>query len=202
MINKSIWWEKTVEYKFVLDAARDRGLDFAVPLAGIQESAGDGIFSADAKIILVEFKRSSHELVTESDKFISYETAANELSSQDGHHFLIYGECPAKGGLTLQLRACTYFSRVYVQNSVDVLSKGLEPTAFKEYLVKLLAQKKVDGRSSGTVDPESVASAFGVSPRGAEAVSLSEYCRIAMPNLFPKQSDVHIDKPSAPSFGF
>jgi hypothetical protein len=65
MTGKPIWWEKTVEYKFVLDAACNSKLSFAAPLSGVQERAGDGVFAADSKIILVEFKRSFNELDTE-----------------------------------------------------------------------------------------------------------------------------------------
>ena len=62
MSDEVIWWEKTVEYKFIVDAHKERSLDFAAPLSGIQEMAGDGVFSADAKLILVEFKRDFNSL--------------------------------------------------------------------------------------------------------------------------------------------
>lgn len=44
----SKWWEKTVEYRFVLTAA-EHGSMFAAPLDGEEEKAGDTIFSLAAK---------------------------------------------------------------------------------------------------------------------------------------------------------
>jgi len=196
-----VWWEKTIEYKFVLDAAKV-GLQFAAPLSGVQERAGDGVFSADSTIILVEFKRSHSELDTEHDKFTQYETAAKSLCGRDGHHFLVYGstfagECSA----VLRLHACNYFSRTDATPALGALKCGLEPVAFKKYLTELLALKKVDGRSTGTVAPEAVASAFGVSSRGASTISLSEYYRIALPSLYQALKPTSKHSTSVPGFG-
>ncbi|MFE8045402.1 hypothetical protein [Brenneria goodwinii] len=46
MVNKSSeveWWEKTVEYNFVLAAKDDFGLDLLAPFDGNAESVGDAI---------------------------------------------------------------------------------------------------------------------------------------------------------------
>jgi|GEM_PF-6432209 len=48
-------------------------------------------FSADSKIILVEFMRSHRELNTEWNKFIHYENTAKAPKGQDKHHFPVYG---------------------------------------------------------------------------------------------------------------
>ncbi|MFM0524192.1 hypothetical protein PQR11_04280 [Paraburkholderia strydomiana] len=45
MTTSITWWEKTVEYAFVLQTATF--VDFAAPLAGVEERAGDGIFASD-----------------------------------------------------------------------------------------------------------------------------------------------------------
>jgi hypothetical protein len=135
---------------------------------------------------------------------LDYDAAVTRLSKEDCHHFLVYGKMrttSANETPSLQLHACTYFSRLSEGNMQTVLSKGLEPAAFKKYLNQLLEQKKVDGRSSGTVAPESVASAFGVSPNGLEAISLSEYCRIVMPHLYADLKPIPTDTPTSPGCG-
>lgn len=194
---KSIWWEKTVEYKFILDAEREVGLRFAAPLSGVQERAGDGVFSSDSRVVLVEFKRSEDELDTEHEKFVDYESAVKALGAKDGHHFLVYGSLEANEN-ELRLHACRYFSRNVVVGALGVLKCGLDPSAFKEYLAELVALKKVDGRSSGTVAPESVASAIGVSQKGVSAISLSEYYSIAMPYLYQSPTPTKIYQSPTP----
>ncbi|WP_338617200.1 hypothetical protein [Achromobacter sp. E1] len=198
MKSQQVWWEKTVEYKFVLDAERKRGLQFAAPLSGVHERAGDGVFSSDSKIALVEFKRSEAELETERDKFADYEEASELLMAKDGHHFLVYG---SYFDPELRLNACTYFSRNTVASPLDLLNFGLESVKFNEYLADLLALKKVDGRSSGTVAPESVASVIGVTREGVSATSLSEYIRIAMPYLYQAPTPSQTYQPPTPGYG-
>ncbi|NHQ86278.1 hypothetical protein HA050_09130 [Iodobacter sp. HSC-16F04] len=182
MESKPIWWEKTVEYKFILEVERNSRLDFAAPLSGVQENAGDGVFGYDSKIVLIEFKRSKNELASEHNKYTNYEDAVEALSGKDNHHFLVYGSCSKNNELCLHAR--NYFSQKKAMDVLDILNHGLGPSAFKSYLYALLALKKTDQRSSGTVGPESVASAVGVSTRGVSSISLSEYYRLAAPELY------------------
>ena len=149
--------------------------------------------------MLIEFKRSENELDTEHDKFENYADAVKELGAEDGHHFLVYGACK-KNENELNLHACNYFSRNVVDDALDTLNRGLEPTAFNEYLAKLVALKKADGRSSGTVAPESVASAIGVSSKGVSTISLSEYYRIAIPNLYQALTQTQTYQSSTPGY--
>ncbi|TPW23421.1 hypothetical protein FH712_10010 [Marinobacter nauticus] len=186
MKNDEIWWEKTVEYKFVIEAERHKGLNFAAPLSGVQERAGDGVFSSDSKIILVEFKRGLADLKTEQDKFICFESAREEMRGKDTHHYLVYGSKAQEAGSDLCLNAKHYFSRKSVDSAMSILDSGLDSEDFMAYLDGLIRLKKVDKRSTGTVGPESVASAVGVSASGVSAVSLSEYVRIAMPTLYKR----------------
>lgn len=197
-MESKLWWEKTVEYKFVLDAERMRGLQFAAPLSGVHERAGDGIFSSDSKIVLIEFKRSEAELETERDKFVDYENASELLISKDGHHFLVYGSYVDP---ELRLNACTYFSKNIIASPLDLLDFGLESDKFNEYLADLLALKSVDGRSSGTIGPESVASVIGVSSTSAFATSLSEYVRTEMPYLYQAPTPTQTYQPPTPGYG-
>jgi len=182
MTGKEIWWEKTVEYKFVLDAAKESGLDFAAPLSGIQEMAGDGIFSADAKLILVEFKRDFNSLKSEVDKFTCYDKAAKKLKGRDNHHFLVYGYVEKK---ELKLQARNYFAVKKIHPPLSILNKGLADSEFKEYLKDLITLKKVDKRSSsGTVAPEFLNTVIGLSSDGASSIPLTEYVRKALPELY------------------
>lgn len=171
-----IWWEKTIEYKFIMDSSRLRRLEFAAPLSGIQERAADGIFAKDAKIVLIEFKRSAAELDSEKTKFKNYEIAEKALNKCDGHHFLVYGSSE-KQEAELKLHAQTFFSRAPIESIFGLLDCGIEPAAFEKYLIQLIKCKKDDRRSSGKVGPESFACVIGVSENGASAISFSEYCR-------------------------
>ncbi|AYF20131.1 TPA: hypothetical protein NJ279_004510 [Vibrio parahaemolyticus] len=196
MTDKSIWWEKTVEYKFVVDAAKceERNLDFAAPLSGIQEMAADGVFSADAKLILVEFKRDLKSLKTEADKFTCYKKAAKKMKGRDRHHFLVYGYISRENQLELEARR--YFSLNKKYPPLSILDEGLVDSEFKEYLRDLIKLKKVDKRSSGTVAPEFLNSVMGVSPQGASSISLSEYVRIKLPELY--QALIKTNEPDGP----
>ncbi|MEZ8724591.1 hypothetical protein ITG08_20975 [Vibrio cyclitrophicus] len=181
MPDEVIWWEKTVEYKFIVDAHKERNLDFAAPLSGIQEMAGDGVFSADAKLILVEFKRDLNSLKTEKDKFTNYEKAKRKMRGRDNHHFLVYGYvCDQK----LNLEARQYFSVSKKHEPLSILDMGLENSEFIDYLKDLIALKKVDKRSSGKVSPEFISSVVGISSGNVSSISLTEYVKKAIPELY------------------
>ncbi|MDO8065625.1 hypothetical protein [Janthinobacterium sp. SUN206] len=65
-----IWWEKTVEYKFLLDFTRNISNADAYPLASVEEEAGDAMFSVDgAQWALFEFKRDENSFKSELKKF-------------------------------------------------------------------------------------------------------------------------------------
>ncbi|WP_052247453.1 hypothetical protein [Alteromonas macleodii] len=177
-----IWWEKTVEYNFVIRTAIDKKINFAAPLSGVQEVGGDGIFGIDAKLILVEFKRSQKELKTERDKFVCYEKAKDKLIGRDNHHFLVYGSEGDNSNLNLHARH--YFSLKEVESALSILELGVNDEEFKSYLDDLIELKKEDGRSDGSVGPESVASVVGVSPESVSSISLTEYVRLALPRLY------------------
>lgn len=177
-----IWWEKTVEYNFVIRTAIDKKINFAAPLSGVQEIGGDGIFGIDAKLIHVEFKRSQKELKTERDKFVCYEKAKDKLIGRDNHHFLVYGSEGDNSNLNLHARH--YFSLKEVESALSILELGVNDEEFKSYLGDLIELKKEDGRSDGSVGPESVASVVGVSPESVSSISLTEYVRLALPRLY------------------
>ena len=147
MVSK--WWEKTVEYRFVLTAA-EHGSMFAAPLDGEEEKAGDTIFSLAKKWLLIEFKRDASCLDTEKKKFDDYEKACSTLKARDGHHFLVYGSPVAPGSNeAFQLTYKTFFSNQLRGSFLEVVASGTSESAFRRYLSELLELKKTTKSSSG-----------------------------------------------------
>lgn len=177
MANKFVWWEKTVEYAFVLDTKKS--FNFAAPLAGQYERAGDGIFARGSKLVLIEFKRNRAALASEHEKFRDFKSAAALLEKDDAHHFVVYGdEVTQQEGRAAQLDlvAQTYFSSDKVIEVDRIFDNGIGIDAFNSYLEKFLKLKLDDGRSTGTVGPTAYASVFGLSPeKELKSVSMEEY---------------------------
>ncbi|MFM0377867.1 hypothetical protein PQQ72_12750 [Paraburkholderia strydomiana] len=177
MTTSITWWEKTVEYAFVLQTATF--VDFAVPLAGVEERAGDGIFASDSKLLLIEFKRSLDAVSSEQKKFVNFEHAAEKLGDYDAHHLIVYGDEVGEentGKPSLSLVARTYFSGKESEPLSAVFDAGSSKDNFDNYLRELLEFKRSDGRSSGTISPAAYASVVGISEsRRVKAVSMSEY---------------------------
>jgi hypothetical protein len=75
----AIWWEKTVEYKFICDCVSSRIFNTICPLDGNEEILGDTITSIDIKdafdekdkMFIIEFKKTfeNKHLKQETDKF-------------------------------------------------------------------------------------------------------------------------------------
>lgn len=165
------WYEKTVEYMFIADAISRGGLTFAIPFAGAEEAAGDAIFAAGAKMVLIEFKRDVHQLGSERGKYPNFEQTRKGLPGSDQHHLFVYGN---QAGVALELIAQTYFTRRPV-TARDVLGEGIEEPAFRTYLDYLLRAKKPDGRSGGSIGPEALDVVFGVVGNRCQTMRLSEY---------------------------
>ncbi|VVQ36845.1 hypothetical protein PS947_05273 [Pseudomonas fluorescens] len=183
LASEYIWWEKTVEYKFLLDLTRTEGLDFATPLSGIEEKAGDGIFAKDEKIVLVEFKRSSAELASEKKKFSSFSNALTQMEGKDAHHLLIYGSMSDTAD-SLALNAQTYFSGDVLADPLKLFDRGVSEEVFREYLKQFFKLKRLDDRSTDTSTSTSVKAVLGLSARGGESISLVEYLRISLPEIY------------------
>lgn len=99
------WWEKTVEYLFIRDhVCEDHMLS---PLDGTHERAGDALFAADNKWILLEFKRDLGSIRDEERKFLDFDEARCTLYGRDGHHLIVFGY---NGDGKLALGGRTYFS--------------------------------------------------------------------------------------------
>lgn len=165
-----IWWEKTVEYLFILEYTTLN--TFAAPFDGTIEALGDAIFSNKDSWVLIEFKRSVKELDSEKEKYINYEELERQLSILDYFHFLIYGE-NVNGNL--DIKAKTYFSRTEEDTS-KVLSSGCpDPKLFNAYLKKIYEAKK----SGGSLGESDFAVVAGVNRSGqiTQTLSVANYLR-------------------------
>lgn len=144
------WWEKTVEYEFVLRVAKEKHF-FLAPLDGAHEIAGDAIFSSKNRWILIEFKKDASAITTEKTKFTDYKKAYEALSLKDRHHHLIYGKENTAAPSRLCICAQTYFSGTTCAELKEVLASGTEYEVFKEYVAKYIAFKKPPSGGGGAV---------------------------------------------------
>lgn len=172
------WWEKTVEYQFVLAMVRERKI-FLAPLDGRQERAGDAIFSSNNRWVLIEFKKNAASISTEKKKFINYQEAHTALSGRDGHHHLVYGFAPPRSPSSLLLRSQTYFSGVRCDLS-GILKSGVKFREFKRYIKQYTEFKKGpdDGSGSGgllTMDDLALVAGVTTENKIVECLSLTEF---------------------------
>ncbi|QTX33250.1 hypothetical protein KAR29_04995 [Aminithiophilus ramosus] len=90
-----IWWEKTVEYQFVIEILTkiNEGAAFA-PLDGNQESAGDLLLNANNKFFIIEFKKDNSEDAKrrEKDKYTDFQDAMDTLKPGSNGHYVVFGE--------------------------------------------------------------------------------------------------------------
>lgn len=144
------WWEKTVEYQFILTAAR-KGKLFAMPLDGNLERGGDGLFSSAEQWLLIEFKVDQTALKSEEAKFCDYQKASQALAKEDGHHLLVYGGVyEREDGRT----AFSLFFQPYFSGQVGLKWDGRLPTgigidSFLNYLDALIQFKKLPSGGGG-----------------------------------------------------
>ena len=170
-----IWWEKTVEYKFILWLSKENN-GFLAPLDGDHERAGDTLISLNCKWLLIEFKRDRDSTLSEIKKFKNYENARAALSARDGHHFLVFGK-PSDGN-QVDLYALTYFSLNGTTDLKAILSAGTNLEDFSKYVESFVAFKK-DPKSGGNSGArfEDYAMVAGVSEEGnvVTCMSLQEF---------------------------
>ncbi len=161
------WWEKTVEYAFVVAAFQAGKCDLAAPLSGKHERlVGDALFGADSRLVLIEFKRDAGEIPTEESLFHNVDEARRDLWDYE-HHHIVFGALSAHSPMTLELAAETYFSRKPRESALASLSFGIDGEEFRRYVKALANLKKEDGRStSGHISPEALSSVMSVSQEG------------------------------------
>lgn len=181
------FWEKTVEYAFVLQT---KDIDFVAPLAGLEEhAAGDAVFGKDERLSLVEFKVDKDALSSEKSLFKNYDFACETMRSRDFHHFLVFADQTPKVGERLPtLVIQTYFSCRPVLSAKAAFQKGVSPELFRKYIGDLFELKMADGRSSGgQINPLALANVVGVAPNGkTSTVTLYDYAVRMFPELIPQ----------------
>lgn len=166
--NNPVWWEKTVEYQFVINNHRE--FQFVAPLDGNHEKqTSDTILGQDNKFILIEFKRDGNSQTAEFNKF---KKVANEKSNEDileeiesikNHqcHFIVYAE-----ENKLDLFHKEYLS--YLKNSGkhikynEMIKNGISLEDFIEYL-REFGQLRVQDTGSNDEDSSGGGSSGGVS---------------------------------------
>lgn len=161
------WWEKTVEYTFVLKAAHKKLFDLFLPLDGDVESIGDTVICKDSDFFIVEFKKSLSDLSGEYSKYnngkdgylLAAETMKQDPSSQA--HFLVGGKA-IEGKKFLSIEIKRYFETEGNDPTNDIeviLENGITIEELKEYTKKVTSWKKSEGSegdSSGGFTYQSV----------------------------------------------
>jgi hypothetical protein len=198
-MDKPIWWEKTVEYAFVVEAAKNGLIDFAAPLSGKHETtAADAILSVSSKLVLIEFKKDRDGIPTEKSMFIDYKKAQNELQIY-GHHHIVYAECTGAAPVKLELKAEKYFKRENAIDALECLKTGVDQKKFNIYL-KALAALKLESKqgSGGHVSPEAFSTVFGVTENGklVEFAALYDYAPTQFPRPEPRTDHTPYDPPT------
>jgi len=163
------WWEKTVEYKFILSAKRDYGLDFLAPLAGNPESIGDTLTRTQNKFYIIEFKSQLSKMDQEYPKFKgetfndskeTYKRVGSQLKNKNGYnfHYVIAGY-PSDKSKEIELIITKYFEteEILELDNKEYFSKGMTVEEFEEYTI-LFTKGKKTGSIDGDGDGDSVRS--------------------------------------------
>lgn len=163
------WWEKTVEYNFVVNAST-YGLNILAPLDGKVESAGDVIVGKPDKFFIIEFKRKEKDIRTEFNKFHKHETGYNkakdELYNENNptSHYLIYGKHEVikkedndveknthENKLTLTFVNYFDFDKIIIHdNKCHYFEKGMSLEELNHYILRLTFYKNMPKTKGGT----------------------------------------------------
>ncbi|ELA7338559.1 TPA: hypothetical protein ACN36B_004634 [Vibrio parahaemolyticus] len=148
------WWEKTVEYSFVLKAAKENIFNLFMPLDGDVETIGDTVVCKDSMYFILEFKKSLSDLSGEYKKYaggkFGFAVAAEQLKDMSAYkaHFLIGGKLDS-GKNYLEIEVRKYFESSILQNEFSqIFEKGVTLKEMQEYTEKL-TEFKVEGNASG-----------------------------------------------------
>lgn len=127
---ETFWWEKTVEYMFILNASKDFGIDLLSPLDGDVEAIGDAISGKNNRYFIIEFKRRPGDFSAEYDKFAlkkyGYRIAKKVFSqySISKSHYVIAGRL-GKNAKSLSLCFMNYFNMPVKLPIGDVFQTGM-----------------------------------------------------------------------------
>ncbi len=181
-----IWWEKTVEYKFICEYC-DKS--FLMPLDGEAEKAGDTIANISKKFSLIEFKKKFENIKDEKKKFnrklldIPNEIKQLNLNTYDFHK-LIYGELD-NGKLIL--KEINYWDGILEKKDGKFLYKeklikdGIEYEDFKKYVEKFIKLKKSITTTGSGGFSSIYSNVLGIDSKGNinQVISLQEFAEIS-----------------------
>ncbi|AXF65218.1 hypothetical protein [Leclercia sp. W17] len=160
IINKAVvWWEKTVEYKFICDCLEKGIIKTISPLAGNEERVGDAISILENslkqhKFYIIEFKRELNEVEFEKElkkfpqQLKGYESAQRCFNSKAANklkkaHYFIAAKY--EGG-RFELFSREYFaSNKNITNTLEEAfssETGLTQEEFKEYVLCFTTHKQ------------------------------------------------------------
>ncbi|HEM6802516.1 TPA: hypothetical protein U2I18_003073 [Citrobacter koseri] len=160
-----IWFEKTVEYKFVFSAKEHWGIDLLSPLAGDPEVIGDAIVSSRNRYFIIEFKRNAKSRTSEYEKykgkkegFIESVKAMTKNSSWE-HHYIIYGSIDSETkDFILKEERYFQYQGISPVPKKPFFEGGMSVSELSEYAQALTACKNgdADGGGSGGQEPSQV----------------------------------------------
>ena len=182
-----VWWEKTVEYYFVILMIANNQKFLAMPLSGVAESSiGDLVIINDIKFTLIEFKRKKSDIVSEQVKYDDYDRALASLGPESSHHKILYGK---QIGNSVKIMVSDYFkesAEEKVLNIQTIFDDGLNHEAFLVYLDELTSFRKKDGRTGGSFNPMDLQNVYGITSSNEVVTwSLHDYCQEFLPDLVP-----------------
>lgn len=150
---QTLWWEKTVEYKFILSAKEKFGINILSPLDGDAETIADTIAKIGKKHFIIEFKRRPGDFAAEYNKFalnkrgylLAKKTFITDPSSKS--HFIIAGRRGQSGKL-LTLCFMNYFSVPVKLPDNQVFQTGMDKSELITYTEKFTAAKLFGSNTS------------------------------------------------------
>lgn len=159
VINNMKWWEKTVEYTFVLETAEKGVFDLFAPLDGDVETIGDTVVCKDSTYFILEFKKSLSDLSGEYKKYaggqIGFFSAGEKLKNMLAYqaHFLIGGKLERTSG-RLEIQVRNYFEPSIIEMDLKYIFKEgvslIEMQNYTKKLTKLKSQDNDDGENSSS----------------------------------------------------
>ncbi|OBU10294.1 hypothetical protein [Morganella psychrotolerans] len=158
------WWEKTVEYKFIIDGINEKIFTSVAPLDSAEEAVGDtiiqiGLDDSLGKFFIIEFKKllDSKAKSQEYRKYIEKSKgfkktiacikSSGKFKRYSNSHFFIYGDMNY-GQFELKIK--NYFE-FYQDKNISLkkaFSNGMTASEFKNYTTYLTQHKKIGCNSN------------------------------------------------------
>jgi hypothetical protein len=174
---KLTWWEKTVEYSYVMNHMPNATL--AVPLDGNHEVVGDAIFAECDSWIVIEFKRD-HDCSSENIKYLDAgESSAKQLrahyqgAGDTAPHFFVYGVLDKN---ELKLEAKKYWSGTGI-SLLNIFDEKISYKKFKEYVLTIIDAKKGEATGGGSGFGSVVGATAG---KVVTSTTIAEFARSAL----------------------